>query len=96
MNGASRNERKHVNHNEDYEVRYARNKPSRTGYKGKRSFADGGDFQAGFYEDGGKTESKKTKFVETRAEAVKLTERIGYYYPLLDAKKNIIGFGIPK
>ena len=41
-------------------------------------------------------ENEKTKVVETRAEAVKLTERIGYYYPLLDAKKNIIGFGIPK
>lgn len=42
MNGAYRNERKHVNHNEDYEVRYARKKPNRTGYKGKRKFATGG------------------------------------------------------
>ena len=42
MNGAWRNERKHVNHNEDYEVRYAKKKPSRTGYKGKRKFGDGG------------------------------------------------------
>jgi len=42
MNGAWRNERKHVNHNEDYEVRYAKKKPSRTGYKGKRKFKDGG------------------------------------------------------
>lgn len=42
MNGAWRNERKHVNHNEDYEVRYAKKKPSRTGYKGKRNFAEGG------------------------------------------------------
>jgi hypothetical protein len=42
MNGAWRNERKHVNHNEDYEVRYARKKPTRTGYKGKRKFATGG------------------------------------------------------
>jgi len=42
MNGASRNERKHVNHNEDYEVRYAKKRPSRTGYKGKRDFAVGG------------------------------------------------------
>ena len=42
MNGAWRNERKHVNHSEDYEVRYARKKPSRTGYKGKRNFATGG------------------------------------------------------
>ena len=42
MNGAWRNERKHVNHNEDYEVRYAKKKPARTGYKGKRNFAEGG------------------------------------------------------
>jgi hypothetical protein len=38
MNGAWRNERKHVNHNEDYEVRYAKPRPTRTGYKGKRNF----------------------------------------------------------
>ena len=42
MNGAWRNERKHVNHDEDYEVRYAKKKPSRTGYKGKRKFKEGG------------------------------------------------------
>ena len=42
MNGAWRNERKHVNHSEDYEVRYARKKPARTGYKGKRNFEGGG------------------------------------------------------
>jgi hypothetical protein len=42
MNGAWRNERKHVNHDEDYEVRYAKKKPNRTGYKGKRKFGDGG------------------------------------------------------
>lgn len=38
----------------------------------------------------------KTKFVQTRAEAVKLTERAGYFYTVIDAKKGIIGFGIPK
>jgi len=38
MNGAWRNERKHVNHKEDYEVRYAKPRPTRTGYKGKRNF----------------------------------------------------------
>ena len=48
MNGASRNERKHVNHNQDYEVRYARKKPYRTGYKGKRYFADGGALDLDF------------------------------------------------
>ena len=42
MNGAWRNERKHVNHNEDYEVRYARPRPDRKGYKGKRKFDNGG------------------------------------------------------
>ncbi len=40
--------------------------------------------------------NKKTIFVETRDEARKLTERVGYFYTILDAKKNIIGFGIPK
>lgn len=39
---------------------------------------------------------EKTKFVETKEEAVKLTQRIGYFYTVLDAKKNIIGYGIPK
>jgi hypothetical protein len=39
---------------------------------------------------------EKTRFVETRAEAIKLTERVGYFYTVLDSKKNIIGFGIPK
>jgi hypothetical protein len=42
MNGAWRNDHKHVNHNEDYEVRYAKPRPSRTGYKGNRKFAEGG------------------------------------------------------
>lgn len=42
MNGAWRNDHKHVNHNEDYEVRYAKPRPNRTGYKGKRKFGDGG------------------------------------------------------
>ena len=42
MNGSWRNERKHVNHNEDYEVRYAKPRPKRTGYKGKRKFEGGG------------------------------------------------------
>jgi antirestriction protein len=40
--GATTNERKHVNHDEDYEVRYAKPRPSRTGYKGVRGFALGG------------------------------------------------------
>ncbi len=40
--------------------------------------------------------NEKTKFVETKEEAVKLTQRVGYFYTVLDAKKNIIGYGIPK
>ena len=40
--GALTNERKHVNKDEDYEVRYAKPRPSRTGYKGVRGFALGG------------------------------------------------------
>ena len=40
--------------------------------------------------------NKKTIFVETRAEAIKLTERAGYFYTVLDVKKAVIGYGIPK
>ena len=39
---------------------------------------------------------EKTRFVETREEAIKLTQREGYFYTVLDVKKSIIGFGIPK
>jgi hypothetical protein len=39
---------------------------------------------------------EKTKFVETRGEAIRLTQRAGYFYTVLDVKKSIIGFGIPK
>jgi len=37
------NERRHVNKSEDYEVRYAKDKPTRTGYKNKRDFEKGGE-----------------------------------------------------
>ena len=40
--------------------------------------------------------NEMTRFVETRVEAIRLTERVGYFYTVLDDKKNIIGFGIPK
>jgi hypothetical protein len=40
--GALTNERLHVNHDEDYEVRYAKPRPSRKGYKGARKFMAGG------------------------------------------------------
>lgn len=45
MNGAYRKERKYVNNQEDYEVRYAKPRLNRTGYKGKRSFNDGGSLE---------------------------------------------------
>ena len=38
----------------------------------------------------------KTKLVETKEEAVKLTERIGYFYVVYNNKRDIIGYGIPK
>lgn len=65
--GALTNERKHVNKSQDYEVRYAKNKPNRTGYKGKRSFDDGGfmtdpnfgDFQNAVYATGGGVDGVK-------------------------------------
>ena len=40
--GSVTNERRHVNKDEDYEVRYSRPRPARKGYLGKRDFADGG------------------------------------------------------
>ena len=40
--------------------------------------------------------NEMTRFVETRVEAIRLTERVGNFYTVLDDKKNIIGFGIPK
>jgi hypothetical protein len=63
--GGYTNERRHVNKAQDYEVRYAKNKPNRTGYFGKRSFDDGGfmtdpnfgDFQNGVYATGGVTKN---------------------------------------
>lgn len=36
-------ERRYVNKDEDYEVRYAKNRPSRMGYKDERMFAKGGE-----------------------------------------------------
>jgi antirestriction protein len=43
--GATTNERKHVNHDEDYEVRYAKPRASRKGYKGARKFMAGGSME---------------------------------------------------
>lgn len=38
----------------------------------------------------------RTIFVLTREEAIKLTEKAGYYYTMLNYEKSVIGFGIPK
>jgi antirestriction protein len=43
--GALTNERLHVNHDEDYEVRYAKPRPKRKGYKGARKFMSGGSME---------------------------------------------------
>jgi antirestriction protein len=40
--GGRTNERRHVNKKENYEVRYAKSRPARKGYLGKRNFAEGG------------------------------------------------------
>jgi len=40
--GSVTNERKHVNKDEDYEVRYSKPRPARKGYLGKREFMAGG------------------------------------------------------
>jgi hypothetical protein len=39
--------------------------------------------------------NERTKFVESRAEALKLTKKAGYFYMVFDVKKNAIGYGIP-
>jgi hypothetical protein len=51
MNGAWRNEHKHVNHSEDWETRYAkRNNSSRTGYKGRKEYGGGGKVDADLFD----------------------------------------------
>jgi len=55
--GAVTTERKHVNKGEDYEVRYAKPRPKRKGYKGVRKFDDGG-VQDGIEEDIDMTDDK--------------------------------------
>jgi len=44
--GSVTNERRHVNKSEDYEVYYSKDKPTRTGYKNKRDFAEGGEIES--------------------------------------------------
>ena len=56
----------------------------------ERMFTDTGFEATKLVSDG------KTIFVESIQEARKLTDKSGYFYTMIDAKKNIIGFGIPK
>ena len=44
--GGLTNERKYVNKSQDYETRYAKNRPSRMGYKDERKFAVGGELRS--------------------------------------------------
>ena len=46
--GALKNERLHVNKDEDYEVRYSKPRPHRKGYKGLRNFDGGGGVNVGY------------------------------------------------
>lgn len=69
--GAVTNERKHVNHDEDYEVRYAKPRPSRKGYKGARKFMAGGSFA-----NGGGVENKYNSMSKDDKEEL-MREKIG-------------------
>ena len=76
--GALTNERKHVNKSEDYEVRYAKDKPSRKGYKGKRSFDDGGLFHGGY------GLNKTRKFVDENYEVIVYPEKLEFSVIITD------------
>lgn len=64
MGGRTR-ERKYLNHSQDYEVRYSKDKPHRRGYGyeegGFMTDSNFGDFQNGVYATGGGVGKKKTK-----------------------------------
>ena len=69
--GALTNERLHVNHDEDYEVRYAKPRPSRKGYKDARKFMAGGSFA-----NGGGVENKYNSMSKEDKEEL-MREKIG-------------------
>ena len=55
-NGGHTREHRYVNHSEDHEIRYAKDKAHRTGYEGKRKFEQGGSTpiqMKGIWSDGG-------------------------------------------
>jgi len=64
--GSVRNERRHVNHSQKHEVRYDKKHPNpkRHGYGGMK-YSEGGDFQAGVYNEGGSLENHGIKEGDT-------------------------------
>ena len=80
MNGASRNERKHINKDQNYEVRYARkHNSSRTGYKRKSKLNKGGAFE--------KLSNQVAKEYEGDAVAPKYQRMYGKKYSKEEAKE---------
>ncbi len=41
-------------------------------------------------------QTKRSTFVETKSEAEKLTSKVGYFYPVFDKHRNMIGYGVSK
>jgi antirestriction protein len=74
-NGGRTNERKHVNKSEDYEVRYAKNHPHRTGYKGNQKYANGGAT-----DNNGSIDRYFSKLYFPNASASKSKNNISVYY----------------
>jgi antirestriction protein len=74
-NGGRTNERRHVNKSEDYEVRYAKNHPHRTGYKGNQKYANGGAT-----DNNGSIDRYFSKLYFPNASASKSKNNISVYY----------------
>jgi hypothetical protein len=64
--GSVKNERRHINHSQKHEVRYDKKHPNpkRHGYGGMK-YSEGGDFQAGVYNEGGSLENHGIKEGDT-------------------------------
>jgi hypothetical protein len=98
MNGAWRKEHKYANHSEDYEVRYAKPRPKRTGYKGKRNFKDGGGLSFGgknpkiekysVYIEYGNDNDNEMKVVELDFTSFKEAYKVYKQYSKLDKYKG--------
>jgi hypothetical protein len=87
MNGAWRNERKHVNHNEKYEVRYAKPRPNRTGYKGKRKFGEGGGVEK--INEGDKVTYKGNFYMVSKINTKNIGGLYDVQYHLYPLKRNV-------